>query len=74
MSGIAVESYNPVDLPCPSRLLQTWVNEYSTAELELLFEDSGWSIVHCETLGPQRLWKLKRTLDFLGNELVPPTN
>ena len=60
ISGIAVVSYNPVDLPSRSRMLHTWVNDYCTSALESVFAQEGWAIVACETLAPERIWKLAR--------------
>lgn len=60
LSGTVVTSYNPVDLGAQNRLSHAWVNAYDTVQLEALFVETGWSIVERETLGSQRLWKLRR--------------
>jgi hypothetical protein len=60
LSGVVVTSYNPTDGGGPKPRSPAWVNHYDTAELEAVFRDGGWSIVERETLGSQRIWKLRR--------------
>ncbi len=60
LSGVVVTSYNPTDGGSLKPRSPAWVNHYDTAGLEAVFRDGGWSIVERETLGSQRIWKLRR--------------
>jgi len=57
---LALISYNAVDYGGDQQdaLWNTWVNGYSSNELEAIFERSGWQLVEKRELGSQGLWLL----------------
>jgi Hypothetical methyltransferase len=60
LNGVLVTSYNPTDLCPDNRLAHAWVNAYSIAELEGVFERAGWTVTNRLSLGSQCIWKLTR--------------
>lgn len=45
---------------CPSKRRATWVNAYSIAELEGVFERAHWTVKDRIAVGFQCIWKLTR--------------